>query len=208
MMEAGSGRPARVGLLFGSFNPIHIGHLILAEHMATHTDLEEVWFVVSPQSPYKVGQELLPEAARLALVQAAISDNQRLRVSDVEFHLPRPSYTIATLDKLRQQHPATTFVLLMGSDNLAGLAGWKEAGRIQQELDLYVYPRPGHPISEPTPEPRVQVVSAPLLDISATFIRQSIQAGQSIRYLVPTVVESLIHQHRYWLPDEIKTPAQ
>ncbi|MBD2714406.1 nicotinate-nucleotide adenylyltransferase [Microvirga sp. STR05] len=198
-MEVGSGRPTKVGLLFGSFNPIHIGHLILAEHMATRTGLDEVWFVVSPQSPYKIGQELLPEAARLALVQAAISDNERLRVSDVEFHLPRPSYTIATLDELRQQHPAIAFTLLMGSDNLEGLAGWKDADRIQQEFDLYVYPRPGHPVSEQGLRSRVQVVSAPLLDISATFIRQSIQAGQSIRYLVPTVVESLIRQHRYWI---------
>ncbi|SHK29172.1 nicotinate (nicotinamide) nucleotide adenylyltransferase [Hymenobacter psychrotolerans] len=187
----------RVGLLFGSFNPIHIGHLILAEHMATHTDLTEVWFVVSPQSPYKVGQELLPEPDRLALVQAAIAGNHRLQVSDVEFHLPRPSYTVATLDKLRQQHPATDFVLLMGSDNLEGLDGWKEADRIRQEFDLYVYPRPGHPVVQ-APGTRVRVVEAPLLDISATFIRHTIRTGKSIRYLVPAEVEQQIIAKQYW----------
>lgn len=187
----------RIGLLFGSFNPIHIGHLILAEHMATHTDLTEVWFVISPQSPYKVGQELLPEPDRLALVQAAIGGNGKLRVSDVEFHLPRPSYTIATLDMLRQQQPATDFVLLMGSDNLEGLKGWKEADRIRQEFDLYVYPRPGHPIAEAASS-RLRIMDAPLLDISATFIRTSIRSGKSIRYLVPPEVEQQINANHYW----------
>lgn len=189
--------PARVGLLFGSFNPIHVGHLILANHFATRTDLDAVWLVVSPQSPFKVGEELLPEADRLRLVQLAVADNPRLAASDVEFTLPRPSYTIGTLDALRAQHPATEFVLLMGGDNLPGLPRWKAADRLQQELDIYVYPRPGYALPAPLP-PRVRVEEAPLLDISATFIRQSLRAGYSVRYLVPDAVERDIQANGYW----------
>lgn len=189
----------RVGLLFGSFNPIHIGHLILAQHMATHTDLSEVWFVVSPQSPYKVGQQLLPQTDRLTLVQAAVADNERLRASDVEFQLPQPNYTITTLDQLTRRYPQHEFVLLMGGDNLVGLAGWKEAARIQREFDIYVYPRPGYAISaEAASNPRLRIIEAPLLDISATFIRECLQTGKSIRYLVPEAVERQIAANSYW----------
>ena len=180
---------ARIGLLFGSFNPIHIGHLILAEHFATRTDLAEVWLVVTPQNPFKAAADLRPEAERLYLVQLAIAGNPRLRAEDVEFGLPRPSYTIATLDALRQLHPAHDFVLLMGSDNLPGLPRWQESARLLAETDIYVYPRPGTPIPYLAPFPRVQVMEAPLLDISATYIRESLRAGHSIRYLVPAAVE-------------------
>jgi len=179
----------RVGLLFGSFNPIHTGHLILAEHFATRTDLREVWLVVSPQSPFKVAQGLLPEAERLRLVELALAGNPRLRAEAIEFGLPRPSYTIATLDALRQRHPAHDFVLLMGADNLPGLPRWQEAERLLAEIDIYVYPRPGTTLSDLATFPRVQVMQAPLLDISATYIRESLQAGRSIRYLVPDAVE-------------------
>lgn len=167
--------------------------------MATHTDLSEVWFVVSPQSPYKVGQQLLPQQDRLALVQAAIADNPQLYASDVEFQLPKPSYTITTLDELGRRYPQHEFVLLMGGDNLVGLAGWKDTERIQQEFDLYVYPRPGHDIPlEVANKARLRIVDAPLLDISATFIRECLQAGKSIRYMVPEVVESQITANEYW----------
>jgi len=192
-------RPEKVGLLFGSFNPIHIGHLILAQHMVTHTDLSAVWFVVSPQSPYKVGQELLPEQVRLDLLRAAIADNDQLAVTDLEFHLPKPSYTITALDEVRCQHPSCEFVLLMGSDNLQGLEGWKDAARIRQEFAIYVYPRPGYPVAKILPNSCVRIVEAPLLDISATFIRESVRVGKSIRYLVPDVVEQEIVAKKYWL---------
>ncbi|WP_231402795.1 nicotinate (nicotinamide) nucleotide adenylyltransferase [Hymenobacter guriensis] len=187
---------AKVGLLFGSFNPIHTGHLILAEFMATHTDLDAVWLVVSPQSPFKVGEELLPEAERYALVQAAIANNPRLRVLDIEFGMPKPNYTIHTLDTLRQQYPLQDFVLLMGGDNLPGLPRWKEASRIMAEYSIYVYPRPGTPIAEVTAQ--VRIVEAPLLDISATFIRGCVRAGRSIRYMVPAAVDELIKRNKYW----------
>ncbi|UOQ65689.1 nicotinate-nicotinamide nucleotide adenylyltransferase [Hymenobacter volaticus] len=167
--------------------------------MATHTDLSEVWLIVSPQSPYKVNQDLLPETIRFSLVETAIGGNSRLRAVDLEFELPKPSFTITTLDELGRLHPELEFVLLMGGDNLLGLAGWKDSERIQRDFDIYVYPRPGYslPTQENTSK-RLRVVSAPLLDISATFIRQCITAGKSIRYLVPEAVEQQIAAGGYW----------
>lgn len=187
-----------MGLLFGSFNPLHTGHLILAHFMATHTDLDAVWLVVSPQSPFKVGLEMLPEQARFELVQAAIANNDRLKALDIEFNMPLPNYTIATLDALHQQYPNHRFVLLMGEDNLPGLPRWKDADRILAEYEVYVYPRPGVAATEVKAHPGVQVVDAPLLDISATFIRDCVRAGKSIRYLVPAEVEHQIQEKGYW----------
>ncbi|QKG54772.1 nicotinate-nucleotide adenylyltransferase [Hymenobacter sp. BRD67] len=189
-MPSVSGPTRRIGLLFGSFNPVHTGHLILAEHFATRTDLAEVWLVVSPQNPFKAGAELLPEAQRLGLVELAIAGNLRLRAEAIEFGLPRPSYTIATLDALRKRHPDTEFVLLMGADNLPGLPRWQQAARLLAEVDIYVYPRPGTVLPELALFPRVRVMQAPLLDISATYIRESLRLGRSIRYLVPASVEA------------------
>ncbi|MDQ2769529.1 MAG: nicotinate (nicotinamide) nucleotide adenylyltransferase [Bacteroidota bacterium] len=187
---------SRIGLLFGSFNPVHTGHLILAEHFATRTDLAEVWLVVSPHSPFKDAADLRPDAERLHLVQLAIAGNARLRAEDIEFSLPRPSYTIATLDALRQRHPEADFVLLMGADNLPGLPRWREAARLLAEIDLYVYPRPGTPLPDLAAFPRARVVVAPLLDISATYIRESLRQGRSIRYLVPPAVEAELLKQR------------
>lgn len=179
----------RIGLLFGSFNPVHTGHLILAEYFATRTDLAEVWFVVSPHSPFKAVTDLLPDAVRLRLVQLALAGNPHLRADDIEFGLPRPSYTIATLDALRQRHPTHDFVLLMGADNFPGLPRWQESARLIAEVDIYVYPRPNAVLSDLASFPRVRVMAAPLLDISATYVRESLRAGKSIRYLVPAAVE-------------------
>ena len=180
----------RIGLLFGSFNPVHTGHLILAEHFATRTDLNEVWLVVTPHNPFKAAADLLPDTERLHLVKLAIAENPHLRAEDVEFGLPRPSYTIATLDALRLRHPTHTFVLLMGADNLPSLPRWQEAVRLLSEVDIYVYPRPGTETPDLAQFPRVQMLAAPLLDISATYIRESLRAGKSIRYLVPAAVEA------------------
>lgn len=191
--------PYRVGLLFGSFNPVHIGHLILAEHFATRTDLAEVWLVVSPHNPFKQADDLLPEMQRLQLMQLALAGNPRLRAEDAEFSLPRPSYTSTTLDALRQQHPDLDFVLLMGADNLTGLPRWHEAARLLAETDIYVYPRSGAALPDLSALPRVRVMAAPLLDISATFIRESLRAGHSIRYLVPEAVALYIQQNGYWM---------
>lgn len=189
---------SRVGLLFGSFNPVHTGHLILAQHFATRLDLAQVWLVLSPQSPFKTGDTLLPEAARLHLLKLALAGNERLRAEPIELTLPRPSYTIATLDALRARHPAHEFVMLMGSDNLPGLPRWREAGRLLTELDVYVYPRPGVPLPALQQFPRATVLTAPLLDISATYIRESVRTGQSIRYLVPDTVAAEIERQGYY----------
>ncbi|MBT2558986.1 nicotinate-nucleotide adenylyltransferase [Hymenobacter sp. ISL-91] len=191
-----SGR--KVGLLFGSFNPIHTGHLILANFLATHTDLAEVWLIVSPQSPFKAQADLLDEQARLTLVASAIAGNERLRVLDIEFRLPKPSYTIDTLDQLRQLHPGQEFVLLMGGDNLPGLPRWKAADRLLAEVEIYVYPRPGYTLPDPLP-PTVRVIQAPLLDISATFIRRCLREGLSVRYLLPELVEQQIRAEGYYV---------
>lgn len=180
----------RIGLLFGSFNPVHTGHLILAEHFATRTDLAEVWLVVSPHSPFKAAADLLPETERFRLVELALAGNPRLRAEDIEFGLPRPSYTIATLDALRQRHPGHEFVLLMGADNVPGLPRWQESARLLAEVDIYVYPRPGTELVDLAQFPRLRVMAAPLLDISATYIRESLRTGRSIRYLVPAAVEA------------------
>ena len=191
-----SARP-KIGLLFGSFNPIHTGHLILANFMATHTDLTGVWLVVSPQSPYKVDQELLNEQERLRLVNLAITGNDRLRALDIEFNMSKPSYTIDTLDVLRLQHPDHEFVLLMGEDNLSGLSRWKQADRILAENTIYVYPRSGSATLPALPS-KIRIVEAPLLNISATFIRSCTRAGKSIRYLVPEAVEKEILDKGLW----------
>ncbi|UOQ98800.1 nicotinate (nicotinamide) nucleotide adenylyltransferase [Hymenobacter sp. 5317J-9] len=180
----------RIGLLFGSFNPVHVGHLILAEHFATRTDLAEVWLVVTPHNPFKEAKDLLPDTERLRLVELALAGNPRLRAESIEFGLPRPSYTIATLDALRLRHPGHDFVLLMGSDNVPGLPRWQESARLLAEVDIYVYPRPGYELPESAAFPRLRVLAAPLLDISATYIRESLRTGQSIRYLVPAAVEA------------------
>jgi len=190
MMPARPAAARHIGLLFGSFNPVHVGHLILAEHFATRTDLAEVWLVVSPQNPFKVAADLLPDTQRLRWVELAIAGNPRLRAERIEFDLPRPSYTIATLDALRARYPGTDFVLLMGADNVPGLPRWQQAERLLAETDIYVYPRPGTTLPDLAAFPRVRVLPAPLLDISATYIRESLRRGQSIRYLVPAIVEA------------------
>jgi nicotinate-nucleotide adenylyltransferase len=190
---------SRIGLFFGSFNPIHTGHMIIAGVMSETTDLKKVWFVVSPQNPFKTSSSLLHEFDRYDMVQAAIADNYKLEVSDVEFHLPRPSYTIDTLAYLSEKHPGKEFVLILGEDNLDGFVRWKNHERILEYYGLYVYPRPH---SKPSPlihHPRVTMVQAPIVDISATFIRDCVRQGRSVRYLVPDPVEALIRLKKYYL---------
>lgn len=178
----------QIGLFFGSFNPIHIGHLIIAEHMAAHTDLDRVWLVVSPQNPLKPKDSLARDRDRLHLVQLAIEGNPRLRASDVEFYLPKPSYTVDTLAFLQEKYPEHRFSLIMGGDNLASLHLWKNGEQIIANYLIYVYKRPSHPLGSLAEHPNVRLCEAPLLDISATYIRQCIKKGKSVRYLVPEPV--------------------
>lgn len=182
----------KVGLLFGSFNPIHTGHLILANYMATNTDLDQVWLVVSPQNPFKPSASLLPEFDRLHMARLAVDDNLDLNVSDIEFKMPKPSYTIDTLAYLTDKYPSYQFVLIMGEDNLPTLPKWKNYEQILHYYEVYVYPRAGTPQTELKNHPKVKMVNAPAMDISATFIRDAVRNGKSIRYLVPEAVETYI----------------
>ena len=188
----------KVGLFFGSFNPIHIGHLIVANVMAEHTDLKKVWFVVTPQNPLKSGKGLLHEFDRFDMVKAAIADNYRLDVSDVEFHLPKPNYTIHTLTHLKEKNPETEFRLIIGEDNLSNFTQWKNHEQILDKHGLYVYPRPDAAPSPLKDHPHVNMVDAPRLDISATYIRNCVKNNKSIRYLVPEVVEQMIRQRQFY----------
>lgn len=190
--------PQKIGLFFGSFNPIHIGHLIIANIMAENTDLNKVWFVVSPQNPFKPSHGLLHEFDRYDMVKAAIGDHYKLEVSDVEFNLSKPSYTIHTLAHLTEKHPDKEFKVIIGEDNLENFVKWKNYEQILEQYGLYVYPRPNVTNSEVKRHPHVKMVEAPLLDISATYIRNCIKNNKSIRYLVPEAVEHMIRSKNFF----------
>lgn len=189
----------KIGLFFGSFNPIHIGHLIIANIMAETTDLKKVWMVVSPQNPLKPSKGLLHEFDRFDMVRAAVYDHYKIEASDIEFHLPKPSYTIHTLVHLSEKHPDKSFKVIMGEDNLTNFVQWKNHERILEDYGLYVYPRPKAQPSHLKQHPNVKMVDAPMLDISATFLRKCIRNHQSIRYLVPDVVEEMIRTKGFYL---------
>lgn len=185
----------KTGCLFGSFNPIHIGHLMVAEFMATRTDLDEVQLIVSPQNPLKQELDLAQDVHRLAMTQLAIADNNGLAVNDLEFEMAKPSYTIVTLDELARRHPDRQFVVIMGSDNLAILRNWREWQRIISDYGCYVYNRPGFTPGDLENVEGVRYFDAPLINVSATYIRNSLQNGLSTRYLLPKVVASYIRRH-------------
>jgi nicotinate-nucleotide adenylyltransferase len=187
----------KIGLYFGSFNPIHIGHLIIANHVAQETDLQQVWFVISPQNPFKVNHTLLNEYHRLHLVRLAIADEKNLKATDIEFRLPKPSYTVTTLQYLEEKYPEHEFAIIMGSDSLQNLNKWKNAEVIMSRYPIYVYKRPGFEIREDLPINK-KVLKAPLLEISSTHIREMIRSGKSIRYLVPDAVKEEIENNHYY----------
>jgi nicotinate-nucleotide adenylyltransferase len=189
----------KVGLFFGSFNPIHIGHLIIANVMVENAELDQVWFVVSPQNPFKKKSTLLHEFDRLDMVNAAIHDNYNLKAVDVEFNMPKPSYTIDTLTYLSEAHPDHEFKLIIGEDNLKSFPKWKNSDKIIELFGLLVYPRPGMQPSPLKLHPNVQLIEAPMMDVSATFIRNSIKNHKSIRYLVPESVLELIMGKMFYL---------
>lgn len=176
-----------IGLYFGSFNPIHTGHLIIASHVANTDLVLQVWFVVSPQNPFKPAAGLLNEYDRLHLVNLAIGDDTRLRASDVEFKLPRPSYTIDTLTYLAEKYPQHHFSIIMGSDGFQNLPKWKNAELIMRDYPILVYNRPGFSVTDSFGA-KLTILDAPLLNISATHIRNNIRDGKSIRFLVPEAV--------------------
>ncbi len=189
-----------VGLLGGSFNPIHIGHLALANYLCEYGGVDEVWFMVSPHNPLKSHAELWDDDLRLQLVREAIDGYPRFKVTDIEFQLPRPSYMVHTLDALKERYPAVRFVPIIGSDNWHCFTQWFQYERILNENHLLVYPRPGFPIDAQTLPASVTVVDAPLLDISSTFIRESLKTGKDIRFFLPPTVYRYLQAHRADLP--------
>ncbi len=182
----------KVGLFFGSFNPVHNGHLMLANYMLTFVPLDEVWFVVSPQNPLKMAGDLWPEALRFQLVKAATAGFAPFVVSDIEFAMPKPSYTIDTLEQLFLKHPSVHFSLIMGSDSLESFHLWKSYDSILDKVRLLVYPRKGSDGGALKDHPAVVWLDAPLLGISSTFIRESLSAGKDIRFFLPPQVWSMI----------------
>lgn len=186
-----------IGLYFGSFNPIHVGHLIIANHVLQHSDVDKIWFVVSPHNPLKKAHSLLNEYDRLHLVELAIADNNSFKASNIEFGLPKPSYTVHTLAYLKEKFPFENFTIIMGSDSYKNLPNWKNFEVIMNENKIIVYNRPEHPIDEELPA-NVQVMNAPMLDISSSFIRQNIQNSKSIQYLVHDKVREYIENNKYY----------
>lgn len=182
----------KVGLFFGSFNPIHIGHLIIGNYMANYTDLDEVWFVVSPQNPFKEKKSLGNMYDRLEMVNLAIEDSEHLRASDIEFSMPKPSYTIDTLVYLAEKHPQKEFSLIMGADNLVGLAKWKNHEIILRDYKIFVYPRPGSDISEWEEHPAITITDTPIMELSSTFVRQAIKDKKDVRFFIPDKVITFI----------------
>jgi nicotinate-nucleotide adenylyltransferase len=187
----------KIGLFFGSFNPIHTGHLIIANLVHTEQLVDEVWFIVSPQNPHKQRKNLLHEQDRLDLVREAIKDDYFFQASDIEFGLPRPSYTVNTLAYLEDKYPQHDFRLIIGEDNLSSFTNWKNH-QVILEKGLIVYPRPNANPSELKTHEKVQWVEAPKIDISATLIRKLISEGKSIKYLVPESVAELIDSRKFY----------
>lgn len=188
----------KVGLYFGSFNPIHNGHLVIAGYMAEFTGLDQVWLVVSPHNPLKNASTLLNDYQRVHLVELAIGDYRKLKVSKVEFGLPKPSYTVVTLAYLYDRHPDHEFSLIMGSDNLATLHKWKDYKLIFDNHDIYVYPRPLSEGGQFRNHPRVRWVEAPMMDLSSTFIRQAIRDGKDVRYMMPESVAAYVDEMNFY----------
>lgn len=187
----------KIGLYFGSFNPIHIGHLIIANHILNESDLDKIWFVVSPQNPFKTSSTLLNEYDRFHLVQKAIEGDARLRASDIEFSLPKPSYTAHTLIYLAEKYPTYTFFIIMGSDSFQNLPQWKNAETILTHYPILVYQRPGFTV-DINDNANVTVLNAPLLEISATYVRECIQKGKAVKYLLPKAVEEEIERSGFY----------
>lgn len=182
----------KTGLFFGSFNPIHTGHLVIANYMASFSGLEEVWLVVSPHNPLKQKSSLGNMYDRLEMARLATENSRQIKVSDIEFSLPQPSYTIDTLTYLHEKYPARNFVLIMGADNLASFKKWKNYEVLLQNYEIYVYPRPGVDLTEWAAHPSIKITDTPQMDISSTFIRKGIVAGKNLQFFLPDAVLAFI----------------
>jgi nicotinate-nucleotide adenylyltransferase len=188
----------KTGLFFGSFNPIHIGHMAIANYMVEFTALDQVWFVVSPQNPFKEKKSLLEDYHRYELVIRAIGDDDRFRATNIEFRMPKPSYTIDTLTWLSEKHPGNEFSLLMGSDQLSAFEKWKNHQEITRNYHRYIYPRPGVDHHSLPMMDNASLVPAPMMEISSSFIRQAIKDEKDIRHFLPTLVWEYIQEMNFY----------
>jgi len=182
----------KTGLFFGSYNPIHTGHLIIANYMANHTGLDEVWLVVSPHNPLKDKAGLSNMYDRLEMATLATHKTENIKVSDIEFSLPQPSYTIDTLTHLHERYPTKEFVLIMGADNLVSFKKWKNYEVLLKNYQIYVYPRPGADVSEWKNHPAITFTDTPLMEISSTFIRKAVKEGKNVQFFLPDKVIDFI----------------
>ena len=189
----------KIGIYSGSFNPIHHGHVMLANYLVEFSDLDELWFVVSPQNPLKKKEDLLDDDERLKMVQLAVADDPRFFVSDIEMHLPTPSYTINTLTALSGQYPDNQFVFICGMDSLQNFKNWREYQKILDNYELLVFPRAGYDGGELINYPSVTVLKTPILEISSTFIRQGIKEGHDVRHFMPEKAFNYLKQNRFYL---------
>lgn len=189
----------KIGLLFGSFNPIHTGHLLIANYMVEYTELDKIWFVVSPQNPFKVNDELLDENLRLKMIEMAIADDNRFEACNIEFGMPKPNYTHLTLTTLAEKYPEHQFTPIIGGDNLQSFHLWKNYESILENYQLFVYRRAGfHENPLLANHKKISLYEVPLLNISSTYIRETLQASKSIRYLVPKVVKEFIDENNLY----------
>lgn len=188
----------KVGLYFGSFNPIHIGHLAIANYMAEYSNLDQIWFVVSPQNPFKQKSSLLSDYHRLELVNRSIENYPKLKASNIEFALPKPSYTIDTLTYLKEKYSQYNFSLIMGSDNLKNFSKWKNYELILQNHDLYVYPRLGFKDHEIELKGNIHLINAPLMEISSSFIREAIKDKKELPFFMPEAAYQYLKEMHFY----------
>ncbi len=198
MTENSNRRRKKVGLFFGSFNPIHIGHLAIANYMAEFSDLNEVWFVISPHNPLKEKTGLLAEAHRYYMVQMAVEDDARFKASNVEFKLPKPSFTIDTLTYLSEAYPNLDFAIIMGADQLPSFHKWKNPESIIQNYARYVYPRPGISDAEYSKHINIIKIEAPVMEVSSSFIREAVRSKKDVRHFLPNGVFEYIKEMHYY----------
>ena len=187
----------KIGLYFGSFNPVHNGHLIIANHVINNTDLKQVWMIVSPQNPLKKSNSLLNEYDRLHLLQSALEGETKIKASSIEFNLPKPSYTIHTLTYLKEKYKQHQFSIIMGSDSYTNIKKWKNYELIILNYEIYIYERIGYPI-ENNDNAQINLLEAPIIQISSSTIRDNLKKGKSIRYLVPDSVNLQVKENKYY----------